>query len=93
MLFFVKVRIDMDKLGDLGQKLLNNELDLSNILSTYCLQDDPSVGISIWQSENRKEFDRAFAPHKEFYSEVIEVTPVITPEESQKILMKKLAQK
>jgi hypothetical protein len=48
MLIFVKVRIDLDKIAELGQKLQDGELDLSNILSTYCIKDDPSVGINIW---------------------------------------------
>lgn len=87
MLFFVKVRVDLDKLPALGEKIQNNGIDLSKIISTYCIQDDPSVGISIWQSESRDEFERIFAPHKEFYSEIMEITPVITTEESQKRLM------
>ena len=91
MLFFVKVRIDLNKLDELGKKLQSNELDLSNVLSTYCLEDDPSVGLNIWQSENREEFERVFAPHKQYYSEIIEIKTVITPAESQKILMEQLA--
>lgn len=93
MLFFVKVRIDLNKLGELGQKLQNGELDVGNLLSTYCLQDDPSVGMNIWQSDNQEEFDRVFAPHREYYSEIIEVTPVITAEESKKILMEQMTRK
>jgi hypothetical protein len=90
MLFFVKVRVDLDKLPELGVKIQNNELDLSKIISTYCIQDDPSIGISIWKSESREEFDRIFSPHKEFYSEIMEITQVITTEESQKKLMEQI---
>lgn len=91
MLFFVKVRIDLNKLKELGKKLEKGELDLGNILSTYCLKDDPSVGINIWEADNIEEFECAFEPHKKYYVDVIEVTPVITPEESQKLLLEQIS--
>ncbi len=92
MLFLVKARIDLEKLYERGQKLQNNELDLSNVLSIYCLEEDPSVGISIWQADSREKFDQMLAPHKEYYAEVIEVTPVITTAESKEKLMNQIAQ-
>jgi hypothetical protein len=90
MLFFVKVRIDLNKMPELGKKLQTGELDRSNIISTYCLKDDPAVGMSIWECDTIEEFEAKFKPHKIYYSEILEILPVITPNESQKILMKML---
>jgi hypothetical protein len=89
MLFFVKVRVDMNKLGELGQKLQTGALP-THPLSTYCLADDPSVGLNIWEAETRDAFDKAFAPHRPYYAEVLEITPVITPQDAQKRLMEQL---
>lgn len=89
MLFFVKVRIDLNKLADLGQKLQRGEFE-THPLSTYCLKDDPSVGLNIWEAEDQEDFDNKFAPHRAFYADVMEVTPVITAGEAQKVLMDQL---
>jgi hypothetical protein len=89
MLFFVKVRVDVNKLAEFGQKLQAGALP-THPVSTYCLKDDPSVGLNIWEAENQEVFERAFAPHREFYSEVMEITPVITAQEAQKILMEQI---
>jgi len=90
MLFFVKVRLDTGKMIELGKKLQAGEIP-THPVSTYCLKDDPAVGLNIWEAEDRTDFDRVFAPHREYYSEILEVTPVILPQESMKILMKQLA--
>jgi hypothetical protein len=82
MLFLVKVRIDVAKMAEMGARLQSGELDKSNLRSTYCLRDDPAVGLNIWEADSEAEFNRVFAPHKEYYKEVYEVTPVITPLES-----------
>lgn len=87
MYFFVKVRIDVSKLSDFGQKLQNGSITTHPLL-TYCLKDDPSVGINIWEAEDKPGFEKAFSPHREFYSEIIEITPVITPQESMQALMR-----
>ncbi|HEX2905490.1 MAG TPA: hypothetical protein VHO69_01420 [Phototrophicaceae bacterium] len=86
MLFFVKVRVDINKLGELGQKLQIGAF-LSHPISTYCLQDDPSVGLNIWEAEDWDAFERAFAPQREYYSEVLEIMPVMTAQEAQRLLM------
>jgi hypothetical protein len=86
MLFFVKVRIDVAQMPEMGSKLRSGELDKSNLRSTYCLKDDPSVGLNIWEADSEEDFRRVFAPHKAYYKEVYEVTPVITPQESMAIL-------
>ncbi len=91
MYFFVKVRIDVSKLGELGQKLQTGELDKSNIKLTYCLKDDESVGLNIWEADDKISFEKAFAPHKQYYKEIMEIVPVITPAEAQKELMAKMS--
>ena len=57
MLFFVKVRIDTEKIMELGQKLQSGELDTSMIIMTYCIKDDPAVGMSFWQADSQNNFE------------------------------------
>lgn len=92
MLFFVKVRVDVGKLVELGQKLQAGAFQ-THPLSTYCLKEDPSVGLNIWEADNREAFEKAFAPHREYYSEVMEIVPVVTPQEAQGMLMSQVAGK
>ena len=88
MLFFVKVRVDINTLAEFGQKLQSGELDTSSVKSsTYCIKDDPTVGLSIWEADDKADFDKKFEPHKKYYADVLEITPVIPAEESKKILM------
>lgn len=90
MLFFVKVRIDVGKLAELGKKLTNGEIE-AHPKCTYCLKEDPAVGLNIWEADDLADFESKFAPHKEFYAEVYEVTPVVTAQEAQELLVKQLA--
>jgi hypothetical protein len=90
MLFFVKVRVDIDKLAEFGKQLQMGALK-THPLSTYCLKEDPSIGLNIWEAESQEAFELAFAPHKEYYSEVIETVPIISAQEAQKILMEQIA--
>ncbi len=87
MYFFVKVRVDVKKLAVLGRKMQDGSLT-SHPLITYCLKEDPAVGINIWEAADRPAFEQAFAPHREFYSEVIEIAPVITPQDAMAALMR-----
>lgn len=85
--FIVKVRIDIESLPVLGQKLQSGELKTNMILFTYCEKDDPTVGISLWIANDREHFDQLFAPHNEHYKEVIDINEVVTPEESMELIM------
>ena len=85
MFFFVKVRIDINKMEEFGQKIQNGEIK-THPLSTYCLADDPSVGLNIWEAQDRKSFDEAFSFHRDFYQEIIEISQVILPQSAMKIL-------
>lgn len=90
MLFFVKVRIDLSKMNELGQNMRNGKFT-AHPNSTYCLKDDPSVGLNLWEAEDRQDFERKFAQHRVFYSEVIEISEVITAIEAQQILINQLS--
>jgi hypothetical protein len=85
MLFFVKVRVDTDKLAEFGLKLRDGAFSAHPLIA-YCLADDPAVGLNIWEAENLEAFEAAFAPQRDYYSEVIEIVPVITAQEAQKAL-------
>ena len=87
MLFFVKVRIDVDQLDEMGRQLADGTLDRSALQSTYCHRFDPEVGLNIWDAEDPADFRRRFAPHRAFYRDVIEVTPVVTPPEAMQALL------
>lgn len=87
MLFQVKVRVNLNKMQEFGQKLMKGELDRSCIKSeTFCLKDDPAVGFSIWEAADRHELDVRFNPWRSYYQDV-EITEVITAQEAQKRLM------
>lgn len=85
--FFVIVRINISKMIEFGQKLQNGEIDTSHIILTFCKKDDPTVGMSFWKAESREQFDDVFAQHRPFYNDVLEITPVITPMDSMKLIM------
>lgn len=89
MLFFVKVRIDLKKLAELGRKIQSGEFN-AHPKSTYCLKDNPSVGLNIWEAADFEDFERKFAPHREYLAEVYEVTPVVTAAEAQQLLVQQV---
>jgi hypothetical protein len=87
MLFMVKVRVNLSTLKRFGDALAKNRLDRSCMKSdTWCLRDDPAVGFSIWEAENRESFEKHFTAWREYY-EHIEVLPVIPPMEAMKALI------
>jgi hypothetical protein len=89
MLYFVKVRIDLNKLAELGKKISSGGFE-ANPQSTFCLKGDPAVGLNIWEAEDDADFERKFAPHREYYAEVYEVTPVITAVQAQQLLVEQM---
>ena len=86
MYFFVKVRVDRAKLAEFGTKLRGGAIT-THPLSTYCLQDDPSVGVNIWEAADRADFETQFSQHREYYSEILEISPLLTTPEAMRILM------
>jgi hypothetical protein len=90
MLFQVKVRVDIQKMAEFGQKLQKGELDRSCIRGeTYCLSKDPAVGYSIWEAGSREEFEAKFGAWKKYYSDV-DIREVITPVEAMMSLFKNM---
>ena len=88
MKFLVKVKVDTKKLKEFGNALQNGVLDRSCIRGeTYCLNDDPAIGYSIWESSDQDEFDKKFKGWKDFYREV-EIQQVISPNEAMLRLFK-----
>jgi hypothetical protein len=86
MLFFVKVRIDTHKLLSFAQELQSGKIS-THAESSFCLKSDPSVGLNIWRADSISDLHEKLQQHKKFYKEIIEISEVITPQESFKLLM------
>jgi hypothetical protein len=90
MQFQVRVRVDLSRMAEFGQKLQKGELDRSLIRGeTHCFKDDPAVGFSIWEAGSREEFNEKFEPWRKFYSEVT-VNEVISPIQAMTVLVDQL---
>jgi hypothetical protein len=86
MHYLVKVRVDVAKMPEFGALLRANRLDRSAIRGeTYCLREDPAVGYSVWEAEDRAAFDALFSAWKPYYSEA-DIRELITPAESMRLL-------
>jgi hypothetical protein len=82
--------VDINQLVEFGQKLQAGAFH-AHPVSTYCLKNDPTIGLNIWEADSPEAFEQAFAPQRKYYAAVMEIVPVITPQEAQKILMEQLA--
>ncbi|MGD8778733.1 MAG: hypothetical protein PVH88_07190 [Ignavibacteria bacterium] len=89
-LFWIKVRIDKDKMMELGQKLKSRELYTGMIKFTYCLKDDPTVGIGLWEVEDRQDLEQLLEPIKVYYKEIIEIKEAVFPETAMKLILESL---
>ena len=90
MFFLVKVRVNLKTMMEFVEKLQKGELHRSCIRGeTYCIKDDPSVGYSIWEIQDKVDFEKRFNPWKTFYEET-EVVEVISPGEAMKLLVAKI---
>ncbi len=82
MYFQVKVRVDVARLAEFASRLQASSLDRRAIRGeTYCLADDPAVGWSVWEAQDRTALEAVLTGWRPYYSEV-EVRPVITPGEA-----------
>jgi metal-responsive CopG/Arc/MetJ family transcriptional regulator len=90
LFYFVKVRIDVNKMMEFGQKLQSGEIDNSHTLVTFCIKEDPAVGLNIWQANDKESFERAFSVHSKYYKEILEVTPVVTAGNAMKLLLQNI---
>lgn len=86
MLFFVKVRIDVAQMAEMGRRLADGSLDRTGLLSTHCYAADPEVGLNIWSADDAADLRRRLAPHRAFYTDVLEITPVVTAPEAMGLL-------
>ena len=87
MQMFVKVRIDRSQLQALAAQLASGALDLRAMQWTFCVEQDLTVGMSLWQVADREEFERMFAALQPYCAEVLELTPVVTSQEAQARLL------
>ena len=90
LFYFIKVRIDTSKMMEFGQKLQNGDIDTSHTIMTYCIKDDPTVGLNFWHADSQQEFEEVFAQHRVYYKEVLEILPVITPMDAMKLIMENM---
>lgn len=90
MFFLVRVRVDVTKLVEFGTKVANREFDNSSTRWTYCLKDDPTVGFSIWETEDEAELEKKLGPYRPYYKE-IQISRVVLPTEAQALIIKALA--
>ena len=90
MFFFVKVRIDTSKMMEFGQKLQNGEIDTSHTIMTYCIENDPTVGLNFWFADSIEEFEKILSQYKPYYKEIIETIQVITPMNAMKLIMENM---
>ena len=87
MLFFVKVRIDVGQMVEMGRRLADGRLDRSGLLTTHCYAADPEVGLNIWEATDAADLRRRLAPHRAYYREVLEITPVVPAREAMELLL------
>ena len=89
MKYLVKVKVDVSKIMEFGQKLQEGKLDRSCIRGeTFCLQEEPVVGFSIWETASQQEFEEKFRPWSQYYAN-IEVKEIVTPNEAMKLILNK----
>jgi len=83
MLFYVKIQLHMDKMGEMLAKSSRGEIPSPAQYSTiYCSNDKPGLGYAIFNVEDREQLDDILSKLKP-YSEVYEVAHIITLEEFQ----------
>lgn len=87
MLLIVKARVRRETIPELGRKLASGELGPSPVKWTFCLEDDPAVGVTLWEVEDLAAFQARFEKLRPYYAELIEVRPVLTAQEAMKRLV------
>jgi hypothetical protein len=90
MYFFVKVQIDTTKMMEFGQKLQNGEIDTSHTIMTYCVKDDPTVGLNFWYADTIEEFEQVLSQYQPYYKKIIETIQLITPMNAMKLIMENM---
>jgi hypothetical protein len=85
--FLVKVKVDLASMAEFGSRLQRGELDRGCMRGeTHCLKQDPAVGYSIWEADDREAFERVFSSWSPYYLDV-SVEEVISPAEAMTLLL------
>ena len=83
MLFYVKIQLKMDKMGEMLEMSSKGDIPNPAEYSTiYCSDEIPGLGYAIFSVESRNQLDDILgklAP----YSEVFETAPIMTLQEFQ----------
>lgn len=87
MLLFVKARVRLETLSEFGRKLASGEFGPSPVKWTFCVEDDLSVGLSLWEVASMADFETRFAQQQAYYSELIEVRTVLPAADAMRRLM------
>lgn len=53
----------------------------------FCLKENPEIGLNIWETESRAELEKILMTYKPYFSEVIEIKELITPQEAFAFLL------
>jgi hypothetical protein len=90
MYFFVKVRIDEANMMEFGQKLQHGQIDTSHTIITYCLKEDPTVGLNFWCVDTIEEFEKVLEQYRPYYKEIIETIQVVTPMNAMTLILEQM---
>lgn len=83
MLFFVKIQLFMDKMGEMLQRASKGEIPSPAKYSTiYCSTEQMGLGYAIFDVKSKEQLDDILQKLEPF-SEVFEKAPIITLEEFQ----------
>jgi hypothetical protein len=85
MLFLVRVRVNVSRMTEFGQTLESGQLDRSAVKATYCLREEPAVGMGMWDVVDEEELERKLGPWRRYY-ESVEIQQVVTPNEAMALL-------
>ena len=83
MLFYVKLQLLMDKMGEMMEKSSKGEVPSPAKYSTiYCSSGKPGLGYTIFNVESREQLDNILLKLKP-YSQVYEIDHIVTLDEFQ----------
>jgi hypothetical protein len=82
-LFYVKIQLFMDKMGEMMAKSSKGEVpDPGKYSTIWCSTEKPGLGYTIFRVEGREQLDAILGALKP-YSKVHEIAPIITLAEFQ----------
>ena len=90
MLYYVRYRLKGDKLSDLAEEVHSGGFAYK-AKHVFASLDDPFVGLTIWEEDDRAGFDALLSKLEDF-AEIFEVIPVVSAEEAQQRIFQQLSQ-